>query len=289
MKSVHICNPENINELITALNQATPNSRILAGGTDIIISLHERRINPDLIIDLSGIKELNYIKQENEFMIIGALTTFTEIKENHLVLKYFPCLAEAAAQVGSVQIRNRATIGGNIANASPAGDSLPVLSMLNAKISVINPLGFIKEYSIDEILLAPRKTNLSYNEAIVSIKIPIPQPSFRSAFVKLGTRTAVTIAMINMALGINYDEQRKKITDASLVLGAISPKALRAPEIEKIFIDRTPDYNLLTEFSHRLSRLIEKTAPVEFEMEYKKDAVKGVAADLLHKLLPEVF
>ncbi|MGI6684331.1 MAG: FAD binding domain-containing protein [Bacillota bacterium] len=289
MNPVEICTPNNINELITALSQATPHSKVLAGGTDLIISLHERKIKPDLIIELSKVKELAFIRQENEFISIGALTTFTEIKENDLILKYFPCLAEAAARVGSVQIRNRATIGGNIANASPAGDSLPVLSMLNAQISIINPHGSIKECTIDEILMAPRKTNLSYNEAIVSIKIPIPHPSFRSAFVKLGTRTTVTIAMINMAMGINFDEQTQKITDASLVLGAISPTTLRVPEIEKIFIDRTLDHSLLTEFSQMLSQLIEKTAPIEFEMEYKKDAVKGVSSDLLHKLLPEIF
>jgi len=289
MNPVKVHTPNSIDELMTALNQTTPHSKVLAGGTDLIISLHERKINPDLIIELSGVKELAFIRQENTFISIGALTTFSEIKENSLVLKYFPCLAEAAARVGSVQIRNRATIGGNIANASPAGDSLPVLSMLNAQVSVINPHGFIKEYSIDEILLAPRKTNLNYNEVIVSIKIPVPSPSFRSAFVKLGTRTAVTIAMINMAMGINFDEETQKITDASLVLGAISPTVLRVPEIEKIFINRTPDNNLLTEFSQMLSQLIEKTAPIEFEMEYKKDAVKGVASDLLHKLLPEIF
>jgi len=289
MTAFKICNPDSINELITALNQATPKSKVLAGGTDLIISLKERKINPDLIIDLSGVKELSFFKQENGFISIGAATTFTEIKENNLVLKHFPCLAEAAAQVGSNQIRNRATIGGNIANASPAGDSLPVLSMLNAKADVINPQGFIKEFTIGEMLLAPRTTNLKYNEAIINIKIPVPQPSFRSAFVKLGTRTAVTIAMINVAMGINYNEKTEKIDDASIVIGAISEKPLRVHEIEKIFIDRPLDYSLLKEFSQRLSQLIEITSPLEFEMEYKKDAVKGVALDLLHKLLPEIY
>ncbi len=289
MDNFQVYTPDSMTELVKALGQATPNSKILAGGTDLIISLHERKIYPDLIIDLSGVKELSSIKEENGWVSLGAITTFTEIKENSLVQKYFPSLAEAAAQVGSNQIRNRATIGGNIANASPAGDSLPVLSMLNAKVFVINHLGNMKEYTIDEIVAAPRKTNLSYHEAIVSIKIPIPPPAFRSAFVKLGTRTAVTIAMINVAMGINYDEKTRRVNEACLVIGAISPKPLRVPEIEKIFIDRPLDHSLLMEFSRDLSRLVEKTAPVEFEMEYKKDAVNGVALDLMHKLLPEIY
>lgn len=289
MNHTQVCTPNNLNELAAALHLATPKSKVLAGGTDLIITLNERRIDPDLIIDLSGVKELSFIKQENDFIMIGATTTFTALKENSLIQQYFPCLRDAAAQVGSNQIRNRATLGGNIANASPAGDSLPVLAMLNASVSVMSALGNRKEYTIDEMIQGPRTTNLRYNDAIVAIKIPVPQPSFRSAFVKLGTRTAVTIAMINVAMGILFDEETQKIKDASIVMGAISSKVLRLPEIEKIFINRPLDHNLLKEFCQKLSQLIEKTSPVEFEMVYKKDAVKGVALDLLHKLMPEIY
>ncbi|ATW27810.1 FAD binding domain-containing protein [Candidatus Formimonas warabiya] len=289
MNQTQVCTPNNLNELAAALHLATPKSKVLAGGTDLIISLNERRIDPDLIIDLSGVRELSFIKQENDFIRIGAMTTFTEIKENGFINQYFPCLRDAAAQVGSNQIRNRATLGGNIGNASPAGDSLPVLAMLNASVSVMDTLGNIKDYTIDEIIQGPRKTNFHYNEAIVTIKIPLPQPSFRSAFVKLGSRTAVTIAMINVAMGIIFDEKMKRINDASIVMGAISSKVLRLPEIEKIFINRPLDHSLRKEFCQKLSQLIEKTSPVEFEMVYKKDAVKGVALDLLQKLLPEIY
>lgn len=278
--------PNSLDELCESLNETTPRSKILAGGTDLIISLHEKKIDPDLIIDLSGVKELNYIKLENDLISIGATTTFTEINNNQMIQENIVCLAEAAGLVGSSQIRNRATIGGNIAYASPAGDSLPVLMMLGAKIGVMNRSGQVMEYFVDDLLEGARKTILNYNDVIVNIKIPVPKPGFQNGFIKLGTRSRVTIALINIALGIDFDDQAAKINEARIVLGAVNEKPLRVFEAEALLENRTVDEDLLKAVSQKLSELIEKThRPSSLTWGYKKEAVKGIFCDLMNRLL----
>ncbi len=287
MHDFEILLPTNIDELKQALRQTTPKSKILGGGTDLVISLKEGRLSPDLVIDLSAIEELTIIKEENDSLLIGAGATFSEIKRNHAVKKYFPCLAEAASQVGSNQIRNRGTIGGNVANASPAGDTLPVLSMLGALIRTLNSDGEIREKTIEQFISGPGKTTMDYNEAIVGILIPFPKEAWRTSFAKLGNRSAVTIAMLNGSMGVRLKENTFEIEDVRLVLGAISIKPVRVPEIENILKKNSLTQEVLSEFIQALSKLVENTAPIEFDMLYKKEAVRGFAVDLLSKLIPE--
>ena len=138
-----VLTPDNLSELRDALKQATPKSKILAGGTDLVMAIHKYRCKPDLLIDLSGVKELKFIKLEDNHLHIGAMATFTQIKENESVRKHALCLAESAALVGSNQIRNAGTIGGNIGNASPAGDTIPALMALDARARIMNSYLFI--------------------------------------------------------------------------------------------------------------------------------------------------
>ena len=204
MNNTQVLTPHNLAELAVSLGRATAKSKIVAGGTDLIISMQSAKHHPDLLIDLSGVPELIYIHQTPTAVRIGAMTTFTAIKDHPVIRQAFPALVDAASRVGSNQIRNRATIGGNVANASPAGDAIPVLAMLQAKISVISSDGLLKDYTVDDFLLGPGKTRLQFNEVIVGLTIPLPTAAFRSAYVKLGSRSAVTIAMINLALGDHF-------------------------------------------------------------------------------------
>jgi len=289
MDKTQVLIPQDLTELAKALGQATPRSRILAGGTDLIISLHSGKQPPDMLIDLSGVPELVYIAETPADIRIGAMATFNMIKEHPAIRKNFPALADAAGHVGSNQIRNRATLGGNLANASPAGDAIPVLAMLQAKISAISSAGLLKEYGVAEVVTGAGKTCLAADEVIVSIAIPRPAASGRNAFIKLGSRSAVTIAMINLAMGIDLADDGRTIRSARLVIGAIAPTALRLPEIEGKLAGRLLDDSLAQELTDRLSRLVEKTAPLEFEGAYKKEAVRGPVMDLLQKLAPEVY
>lgn len=289
MGDLQVYVPEDLGELSMILKLLTPKSKFLSGGTDLSIALQRGTVEPDQIVVLSRIKEFQYIKENTMVVEIGAGTTFSEIAKNQVINKYYPALAQAATDLGSVQIRNMASIGGNIANASPAGDSLPVLCMLDAKIEVAGPSGKSKEYSVDDLITGAGRTNLQFNEVILNIRIPVPKPYFRNAFIKLGNRTKVTTALINIALGVVFDENKKRINKANLVLGGIYEKVLPVPEVECLLENKEINIDLLEAVSKKLSNLIEnKHRASSLTWEYKKQAVKGAVYDLADRLFPEI-
>src|SRR5665647_1791252 len=169
MPNAEVLTPGGIQELTAALQRATPSSRLLAGGTDLIRSMHQEHWEPDLLIDLSGVRELDFVRLEAGTLRIGSMTTFAELQADPLVRRHARCLAEAAAQVGSAQLRNVATVGGNIANASPCADSVAALGA-------------------DQ----------------------------RTTFAKSGSRSAVTVARLSMALVVKYGAGAGTVSEASI-------------------------------------------------------------------------
>lgn len=277
MCSLQVLTPNNINELVNALQQTTSNSKILSGGTDLVISLHRGEISPDLIIDITGINELRYIKEENGNVLIGALTTFTEIAKNELIAANAPCLTQVAKSFGSEQIRNRATVGGNIGKASPASDSLPALLALDAKVSIINSQGQIENLPIEEVLVGPGKTILKHHQAVIGVNFPVYDSQWLSTFVKLGTRAAVTIARINLAVNVKYDAPTNTITEAKVALGAVGKTAFRVENVEKLLKQQKVSIKLRDEFANELSAAVQESIPGRASLPYKKEAVIGVA------------
>lgn len=284
MDSLHISAPENDLELIDALKAVTENSKLLAGGTDLIIALHQGKVMPDLVVDLSGIKEFAVIREENGRVEIGTISTFSQIQENVLVKKYGRCLAEAASQVGSVQIRNRATLGGNIANASPAADSIPPLLVLEAEIKTVDSQGTVEKVPLPMLLKGAGQTVLRSDQVITAISFSIPGPYFMSTFAKLGTRSAVTIARISLALGVEYDVKTNAISTARIALGAVGKTAFRTPRVEKFLQGKKVSEQLALEFADQLSAEIELAIPGRYSLPYKKEAIRGLAWDVFRKI-----
>ncbi|CDI40379.1 Carbon-monoxide dehydrogenase (Acceptor) (fragment) [Tepidanaerobacter acetatoxydans Re1] len=128
--------PSDINQALKILDSVKGDKRILAGGTDLVIAIRERKINPEVVIDLKNTQNLNYIKQENGYIKIGSMSTFTDVIESELIKRKARVLHESCYSMGSPQIRNWATIGGNIINASPATDSVPALWFLMLQLSL---------------------------------------------------------------------------------------------------------------------------------------------------------
>ena len=194
--------PSNVNELRDLLRAsvAIPRTRsLLAGGTDLLVLL---RASPDLspdLIDLSGIKDLKGIEIHPDHMDIGACATFTEIEEHPLIQERFSALAKAASLVGSPQIRNLGTIGDNLANASPAADSLPPLCALEASLLVDNANGAQSTLSPAQVASAPGKNSLHADQYIRAVHLPLRE-NLLSFFVKTGSRKAVAISKLSLAL-----------------------------------------------------------------------------------------
>lgn len=284
MEYTDVLTPDNLRELRDALEQATPNSKILAGGTDLVLAIHENRCKPEMLVDLSGVKELKSINFEDGCLHIGAMATFTRIKENEAVRKYAQCLADAASVVGSNQIRNVGTIGGNVGNASPAGDIIPVLMALEARIRIMDSMGHIDEKDVDEIIIGSGRTSLQCDQVITDIIIPTLGDGYRSTFVKLGSRTAVTIAKLNIALIVKYDQAANTISDVRVGLGAIGVKAFRDLRVEGIMNGRQVSEDLAELFAEELSITVQKAIPGRYSLPYKMEAIKGLAHDAFDKL-----
>ncbi|EGW37195.1 FAD binding domain-containing protein [Desulfosporosinus sp. OT] len=281
--------PRSITEVKETLSLIQEEAVFISGGTDLVIQLNSGELKPAWLIDLSQIPELNYIKEAEGRLRIGSATTFTQISESSLVREKARCLGQAAAQVGSTQIRNRATLGGNIAKASPAGDSLPALLALDAWVSILGPQG-LRRVSFAQ-LQAGSGAGLQAKELITEIDFPLckaqKEVQILSGFVKVGSRSAVTIARLNMALRVEIDSANKQIREVRWAVGALGRTPFRLEELELTLQGKIVNQDLAQEISERLSLAVDQAIPGRHSQEYKRVAIQGLGYDLLCDMFPE--
>ncbi|MCD6310984.1 MAG: xanthine dehydrogenase family protein subunit M [Elusimicrobia bacterium] len=196
----------------------------LAGGTDIYVALNDGVFADAVICDISALKGLDKIALKGKNISLGALTVFSDIVKSPLIKKHANCLAEAAATVGSPQIRNRATIGGNAANGSPSGDAIPALYALGAVIKTN-----LRSVAVDKFFTGPKKTVLKKNEIITEIVIPVKNNT--SFFEKIGRRKALAISKVSAAVSLVISGG--VIREAGIAFGAVGPTVIRAAETEE--------------------------------------------------------
>ncbi|MGM0600254.1 MAG: FAD binding domain-containing protein [Candidatus Rifleibacteriota bacterium] len=235
--NIEFYKPEKLDEACRLLAEV-PDSKALAGGTDLIVKMRNG-LYPDLkaIVDLNSL-QLNKIYEDDARIFIGSGCTMTDICNNSLVKEKFPALVIAAGTVGAIQIRNAATLGGNSANASPAGDTIPALYSLGARILLCGPGGKRREIAIENFFAGPGKNKLEKGEIIESFILPGVKT--RGAFLKLGERKAHAIAKLNLALSVWEEEGNVK---CGIALGSASPTVLRLYEAEKFLEKNGPDLN----------------------------------------------
>lgn len=215
--------------------------RILAGGTDLLVQAKEGVVAEEILVDLTGVEELRGIQARDGTIRIGAAVTHAEIAESSLLRRHVPALPLAAVWIGSAQIRSRGTIGGNIVNASPAGDLLPALYACGAVVHIRSRTGR-RSLPIGEFILAPRKTALRRGEIVTHVAVPKARGRALGAFVKVGARRALAISKV--MVGVHAVAGRDgKIASIGIGLGAVAPTILRAREAEKILSGRavTPE------------------------------------------------
>jgi xanthine dehydrogenase iron-sulfur cluster and FAD-binding subunit A len=276
--------PASLDELSDALGAATASTRLLAGGTDLVRMMTERSCRPDLVIDLSGVADLASVRLEAGRLRVGAMATLADLQANVLVRRHTPCLAQAAGVVGSVQVRNMATIGGNVANASPCGDTIPALVALGATARVLDPRGRIAERPVEEVVTGQGTTSLSCGEALIEFVVPTLDDGCRAGFVKLGARSTVTVARISMALAVRYDAQRDILSDARVALGALGATVFRDADLEALLESRRAGPQTALLFCSECAAAVRRAIPDRASLAYKEQAVRGLAADAWNSL-----
>ncbi|HOK41760.1 MAG TPA: xanthine dehydrogenase family protein subunit M [bacterium] len=250
----------------------------LAGGTDLMVQAKDNLITPALFIDISEIKELKQIKKEKNNLFIGSLVTHSEIENNKLCQKYFPALVQSASEVGATQIKNRGTIGGNVANASPAADTLSPLYAYNALVILYNHQGKEKKVPINEFVIGPKKTNLKKGEIIKGFLLPI-DTSLKSAFKKVGPRKLLTISKVHCALAVIV--KKEKFEYVSIAIGSVGPTIIRAKKAEEYLIGKEANNVNINEAAKIATSEIKPIDDIRSEAEYRKDLTYSMVKDLL--------
>lgn len=276
---MNIIAPKTMAELMPGLERMTETGKILGGGTDYIIRLNMGE-KPSELCYLGYVEELRKIEVANGEIVIGACATMTQIAVHPLIQTYLTALSDAAVDVGSLQIRNNGTIGGNIGNASPAGDLIPVLYLYEADIEIAGPEGTRIE-PITRLITGPGRTALAYNEAIIRIFIRVPD--YKSVFVKLGSRKKVTISRIGFCMGIVRDGDT--VREARIFIGAISITPVRLTQAEAYLAGKTLNEETALYTGRILSDLIMEITPEEFDRDYKVFAARGIVDDAFRKLI----
>ncbi|MEA1928681.1 MAG: xanthine dehydrogenase family protein subunit M [Candidatus Auribacterota bacterium] len=230
-----------LQEALDILRESNESTGILAGGTDLLVMIQEKLISPAMVLDISGLDELREIEELDDGRIrLGALVTHGRIAESALLEEKAIPLVEACTEVGSPQIRNLGTIGGNLVMASPSGDSLPALYVLGAEIVLSSTEGE-RVLPIEDFLIGVKKSVIRPDELLVAVIFPGMLPEDRGFFRKLGQRKALAISKVSTAAVISFGDG--VIASSRIALGAVATTVIRTPRTESFLAGRalTPE------------------------------------------------
>jgi nicotinate dehydrogenase FAD-subunit len=276
--------PKTLEEACNLLGEFRGQAKIIAGGTDLVISLRNGALRPKCLIDVTRIETLRKIEEKGGMILVGAGVTHSEIASSLLIRKYGGALSEAASWIGSPQIRNLGTLGGNIVNASPAADTVPPLVVLNAVGKIISSEGE-KEVSLGQLFNLPYKTSLNPHEILVQIKFPKLPSATKSSFIRLARREAMAIARMSVAVVLQMD--KGLIGDICVSAGSITPTPQRMSEAEAALKGKAPDEERLRAAAHQVSETMIRASGIRPTTSYKKPVVEALFIRAVKKAMED--
>ena len=243
--------PDSVDAAVSLLAEAGGNGKVLAGGTDVLVQLHADLIEPEVIVDIKNIQETLEITESNESYTIGAAVPGMELIDHEGFSSTWPGVIEGVALIGSMQIKGRASVGGNLCNASPAADSVPAIIAAEAICNVMGP-GGLRQVDAEDIVVAPGKTSLGDGEFIVSFTFPKRPPHSGDAYLRLTPRTEMDIAVVGAGVSLTLDDSGI-CSSARVVLGAVAPTFLLVAEAAEAIIGSPVDKAALTKMGEACS------------------------------------
>lgn len=272
--------PETLKDLLMILDHEK-DRKIIAGGTDLVIIMEDTGLKPASLIDITSVKSLSCINTDDSGISIGSATNIATIASSDILPQ---CLVEGASSIGSPQIRNVATIGGNICNASPCGDTLAPLLCLNADF-VVESNKSKKILAADKFFLAPKKTILKENEVLSEIRIAKHYLDGLSGFRMIGQRNGQAISQVNLAIWFKRNTASGTIEEIRIAAGSVAPTPIRIIEAEKLLCDTIPGKDLLLKAAYLVQNTIKPIDDVRSTAEYRQDVIVGLFLDIMHQLL----
>lgn len=277
MNSFKLINPGSKEELLKELAQKGSAGKAVAGGTDLLPAYRKEKIPvPEYMINLKSITELAVIEKAGSMINVGALATHAEVYESPVIRESGFALGESCDKVASTQIRNLATIGGNIANASPAADSVPAMLVFGAHIHLCSAKGQ-RELKLEEFFIGPGQTVLAEGEIIEKISFPAHGAGEGSAFVKLGKRKAVTLSIVSAAAYVKLSSNLTLIEEARVAMGSVAPTPLRLKSAEALLKGVNPKAIDWQAFNEAVQNEVRPISDVRSSAEYRLE-VSGVIA-----------
>lgn len=273
--------PETLEALWQA-RQEYPDASVLAGGTDLFVNLRSKRIQPAVLIGLERLKELNFITTDGDKLVVGAAVCLEELR-NHQALARLQVLREALDSFASPPIRHSATVGGNLCTASPAGECLPPLYVLNATVTLARAAGQ-RELVIDDFIVGPGQTALRPGEIVTAVTIPLPPYDALTSYSKVGKRKALAIAVTSMAL-VAVPGRDRQLSCVRLAWGSVGPTVMVLPQIEELLTGKPLTAELLKQAADQVALAVKPIDDVRACAAYRRQ----LAGNLLVKsLLPYI-
>lgn len=266
--------PTTLQEASRLVKDKGAGGRFLAGGTDLVIAIKEKGLIPRYVVDLKKVPDLSGIRENAAGSItIGALTTMRAIETDRLLKKKYPFLCQSAAEVGSIQIRNRATVGGNMANATPSADVAPSLIALNATARIVDSRTE-RIVPLEEFFRGPGQSIMSPEEILTELTIPKTGPRLVGEYIKFSPRDMMDLAYVGVAVAYNFDTN-KKCSGVRIVLGAVAPTPIRAKNAEALLEGQVLTEGLAAKVGDEAARESKPITDVRSSADYRR-AMVGV-------------
>lgn len=279
--------PKTMDEVLEIMSRLEGKASLLSGGTNLIVNLRNNKIKPELVVDISRLSDFNYIREDEEKIKIGALTNISELTISQLLNHQAKILKEASIQFANPLVRNKATIGGNLADASPAADTAVPLIALEAKVKTIDSDHKRREIPIEELFLAPNQTLLKKDEVITEIEfssLNCDNDNLKSAYEKLGLRNAMAISIVSVAIVLKLRDE-KYIEDVKVALGAVAPKPIRAQKVENILKGEILGQSLIEKSAEAVLDDISPISDIRASADYRRMMSKTLLKRALNKIM----
>ena len=272
----------NLRQAVSLLERHGGSGRLVAGSTDFLVRWRQGFWQPSCVINIKGISSLGRITYNPQNGLrLGALATVQAIETNPQVRRRYQALATGATSFAGVQVRNLATVGGNVCNASPAGDTLPALLAFDAQCAVVGPEG-PRTLPLSEFFLGPGRTALNEAEILTQLTLPPLLPRTGSLYIKHSPRGAMDIAMVGVASVVTLEEDGQTCREARIALGAVGPTPFRAVDAEGLLRGKTTSPEAIAEAAESARDAANPIDDVRGTASYRKDVVEALTKRTLH-------
>tara|TARA_B100000131_G_scaffold302063_1_gene324860 strand:- start:1047 stop:1922 length:876 start_codon:yes stop_codon:yes gene_type:complete len=272
--------PKTLDEAINLLNDLGEDAKILAGGHSLLPMMKWRLAEPAHLVDISRLSDLDYIKEENGFLCLGAMVTESGLENSELIAEKYPILKDTSEVIADPLVRNLASIGGNIAHGDPANDHPATMLALNAIVVVCGPNGSKREINIDEFFLGPLWTALEENEILTEIKIPMPKQQSGGCYIKLERKVGdYAIA----ASAVTLDFENGKCSSSGIALTNVGPTPVRAKDAQDVLIGTDVSNEVIEQASNLAAEASQPVGDHRGSEEYKRGVVKTLTGRAILK------